>query len=198
MRRTLTLRDGSAVLVRPIEPGDAGRLADAFAGLSPRSRVQRFLGFMGPLTPETLRYFTQVDQRDHLAVVALDEALPAAPLVGVARCIRLEEKPDSADMAITVVDSHQGRGLGTLLLGVLARWIREREAGLRFFRADVLATNGPMLELLEQLGGRVLETYEGTVSLEVPVPGDAEHLPDTPAGRALRAAALGQLSLRAR
>lgn len=198
MIESLTLRDGRAVLVRPIGPDDVGRLAAAFASLSPRSRFQRFLGHMGALSPETLRYFTHVDHRDHLAVVALDPSLPGTPLVGVARCIRLQEAPDAGDMAITVVDSHHGLGLGTLLLGALARWMVEQGAGIKFFRADVLSKNRPMIEILEQLGARVLETYEDTLTFEVPVPGDAEHLPDTPAGRAIRAAAREELVLRTR
>lgn len=198
MIETLTLRDGRLVSVRPIEPGDARRLKAAFEGLTPRSRFQRFLGPMGVLTPETLRYFTDVDQRDHLALVAVDPSRADEPLVGVVRCIRLKDAPDKGELAVTVVDSHQGLGLGTLLVGALARWITERQAGIRSFQADVLTANRPMLEILEQLGARTVEEFEGTLSVELPVPADTEHLPDTPAARAIRAAARGELTVRAR
>jgi hypothetical protein len=42
--RPVTLRDGSAVLIRPVRGADAALLADGFARLSERSRRQRFLG----------------------------------------------------------------------------------------------------------------------------------------------------------
>ena len=78
----------------------------------------------------------------------------------------------------------------------LAAWIRERGAGIDTFRAWVDGGNAPMLDILEQLGAVFVEEEEGTRCLDVPVPADAEHLPDTPAGRALRAAACEELALR--
>jgi len=148
------------------------------------------------LTPATLRYFTEVDQRDHLALVAIDPSLPGRPIVGDVRCIRLREAPWAAEVAVTVVDSHQGLGLGTLLLGALARWIEACAPDITALRADVDAGNAPMLELLEQLGARRLGEEEGTVTLEAPVPRSDEALPATPAGQALRAAARGLLRVR--
>lgn len=192
MRRSLRLRDGRRVEVRPLRAEDAPLLDDAWRRLSPRSRRRRFLGAAEALTPKALRYLTAVDQRDHLAIAALDQGA----LVGVARCIREREAPSTAEMAITVVDSHQGLGLGTLLLGELAAWIRDQAAGIDTFRAWVDGGNAPMIELLEELGAVVVEEEEGTLCFDVPVPDDAERLPDTPAGRALRAAAREELAPR--
>jgi hypothetical protein len=129
--------------------------------------------------------------------VALDPALPGSPLVGVAHCVHLAGSPDVADAAVTVIDSHQGRGLGTLLIELLGRWTHERAAGSRASRVDVLASNQPTLELLGQLGARTNDQGAGTVSLEVSVPKAADDLPATPAGLAIRAAARGDLTLQA-
>ena len=72
--RPVRLRDGSAVLIRPVRPADDGLLADGFTRLSDRSRRMRFLGPKEALSAAELRYFTDVDHRDHEALGALDHA----------------------------------------------------------------------------------------------------------------------------
>ena len=81
--RKVRLRDGWAVLIRPVRPADGGLLADGFARLSDRSRRMRFLGPKETLSAAELRYFTDVDHRDHEALGALDHARGGG--VGIAR-----------------------------------------------------------------------------------------------------------------
>ena len=70
----VVLRDGSAVLIRPVRSTDAALLADGFARLSAASRQMRFLGVKKALSAAELRYFTDVDHHDHEALGALDQA----------------------------------------------------------------------------------------------------------------------------
>jgi RimJ/RimL family protein N-acetyltransferase len=184
------LRDGSEVLLRPILPTDKARLQEGLARLSPTSRYRRFMTGVPAFSARELAYLTEVDQRDHVAWIALDPSDPAQPALGVGRAIRLPDAPGVAEIAVTVVDSHHGRGLGTLLLGVVAR--EAARQGITTLRAWVLASNQPMLEILAQLGARAVPEGEGTVRLDVPL-GGAEALPDTPAGRVLRAIASAQV-----
>lgn len=190
------LRDGSPVLLRPIEPGDKERLRDGLRRLSPTSRYRRFMTGVPDLSARELAYLTEVDQRDHLAWIALDPSAPDLPALGVARAIRLPGEPEVAEAAITVVDSHQGRGLGSLLLAVLAREARRR--GIARFRAWVLASNAPMLELLRRVGAEGVPEGEGVIRVEVPVLPSGAVPADTPAGRVLRAAAAEELRVVAR
>ena len=178
------LRDGTLVLLRPIEPGDKRRLQEGLARLSPTSRFRRFMSAVPELSPRELAYLTEVDQVRHLAWIALDAQAPGQPALGVGRAIALAE-PGVAEAAVTVVDSHQGRGLGTLLLGVLAREALRR--GLTSFRAWVHVSNAPMLELLGELGARGTPEGEGVLRLDVPL--DAPPGLETPATRVLRALA---------
>jgi RimJ/RimL family protein N-acetyltransferase len=178
------LRDGTPVLVRPIRPDDRDQLAAGFRRLSPESRYRRFLTVAESLSDEELRYLTEIDYRNHFAWVAVREDRPEEGL-GVARWVRLREEPTVAEPAITVVDDYQGRGLGTLLLGLLAA--AARAGGIERFRAYVLEENEPMRLLLEQLGATVGHDSPGLLTLEVPL--DPGVVPDTPAGRVLRAAA---------
>lgn len=185
--REFRLRDGRRVLVRPIEAEDGDRLRVGLRQLSPASRYHRFHAAVSELSPEELRSLTDVDQVNHLAWIALDPALPGEPAAGVARCIRLPAEPHTAEVAVTVLDAYQGRGLGTLLLGVLSRSAAAQ--GIRTFRAYVLEDNEAMLRIFRDLGAHVGRLDGGTYQLDIPVPEDPDALPDTPTGRVFRAIA---------
>lgn len=190
---TATLRDGTPVLLRPLGPDDRDLLEEGFARLSPASRYHRFHSTVERLSARRLDYLLDVDQRDHLAWVAVARAGRREVGVGVARAVRLMDEPAVAEAALTVTDDYHGRGAGTLLLGALAR--AARAAGIATFRNYVLAGNDRMLEVLAELGAtRELES-PGVWRVDLPVPAPGDALPDTPAGRAFRAAAEGRLSM---
>ncbi len=146
---------------------DAELLLRGFERLSEESRYRRFLCSMPELSEAMVRYLTDVDHHDHEAVVALDPATGEG--VGVARYVRDRERPERAEAAVTVIDDWQGRGLGTLLLELLA--VRARDEGITRFTALMLASNDEMMELLESLGPvRVIDREAGTVEVEAPLP----------------------------
>ncbi len=195
------LPDGGLVTLRFIEPGDADELRRCFEQLSPRSRDQRFLGGNPRLTDAMLDYLTRVDGDKHVAIVAVRESLDlkSETGLGVARFVRLDDPPDVAEAAITVLDDAQGRGIGRLLMRALATLAAAR--GVRAFRGEVLAANAGMRHLLAEVDARVVPVGDGaaevdaarvTLAFDVPVPpfGDAlEQLPAHPLRRLLRAAA---------
>lgn len=185
------LRDGTRVLLRPIVPADRVRLEEGLRRLSDRSRRLRFHGAVRELTDAQLTYLTEVDQADHVAWVALDEDHPEKPGVGVARFVRVTDEPTVAEAAITVADEYQGRGAGTLLLGLLAGLAHRH--GVRVFRNYVMAENDVMLDLFAELGGRREVEAPGVYRVDLPLPGPDEALPDSPAGRAFHAAARREL-----
>lgn len=190
--RKLTLRDGTCILVRPILPVDKDRLREGFARLSQASRYRRFMTSMEALSDRQLRYFTEIDYSDHMAWVAIDPDHLAHPGLGVARYIRLAEDPTTAEAAVTVLDEQQGRGIGTILLEVLAESARGH--GIRRFRGYVLAENTPMIDILAGLGATV--ALEGALlRVDVPIPESPEGLPDTPTGRVFKSLAKQELPL---
>ena len=83
---TVSLRDGSTVPVRPIEPSDSDRLRRGFERLSDESRYRRFLSPVAQLSESQLRYLTDVDHRDHEALIAI--APESDDAVAVARFVR--------------------------------------------------------------------------------------------------------------
>jgi GNAT superfamily N-acetyltransferase len=163
----IQLRDGSRVRIRQGHRTDRDLLVRVFEHLSAESRYRRFLTPMLELDDAALRFLTAIDHHDHKALIALDEAGTEA--VGVARYVRYPERPGVAEVAVTVVDDWQGRGLGTLLLAAISA--RAREEGVRTFTALMLAFNGEMMHLLRELGAvRIVDRAAGTVEVEVAIP----------------------------
>jgi RimJ/RimL family protein N-acetyltransferase len=158
-----TLRDGSTVLIRQVRRTDAPLLADGFARLSARSRRMRFLSTKTTLSASELRYFTDVDHHDHEALGALSPADGRG--VGIARYIRDPADPEAAEIAVTIADDWQGRGLGTELLVRLSD--RARQAGIGRFTATVSADNVAMPRLLWKMGAELTGRSRGTVDYEV-------------------------------
>ena len=105
---TAELRDGSRIVIRPIEPDDRAGLAQGFERLSPESRYRRFFGPVAHLSERDLDYLTRVDHRDHEALVAIEEETGEG--VGVARYVRTG--PDVAEPAMVVVGRLAGPGCG--------------------------------------------------------------------------------------
>ena len=140
----VVLRDGSTVLIRQVRGTDAPLLADGFARLSPRSRQLRFLGPKTTLSATELRYFTEIDHRDHEAIGALSAADGRG--VGIARYVRDARDPQAAEIAVTVVEDRQGLGAGTELLTQLPG--RGRCEGIRRSTALVSADKTAMTGLL--------------------------------------------------
>ena len=161
--RPVVLRDGSKALIRQVQPADAPLLADGFARLSPQSRRMRFLARKDQLSAAELRYLTDVDHHDHEALGALDQADGRG--VGVARYVRDAEDPDAAEIAVTIIDDWQGRGLGTELLTRLSA--RARSEGICRFTALVAEDNVAMTGLLRKMGASLVGRDPGTVDYEI-------------------------------
>jgi GNAT superfamily N-acetyltransferase len=163
----VTLRDGSRVRIRQGHHSDRQLLLAGFERLSPESRYRRFLAPMPELTEPMIRYLTEIDHRDHEAMIAIDDATRQG--IGVARYVRSKKRPAAAEVAVTVVDDWQGRGLGTLLLEVISA--RAREEGIATFTALMLGTNQDMMDMLMRLDTvRVVDRDLGTVEVEVAIP----------------------------
>ena len=163
--RMVVLRDGSAVLIRQVRSADAPLLADGFARLSAASRQMRFLGVKKTLSAAELRYFTDVDHHDHEALAALNRADGQG--VGIARYIRDADDPRAAEIAVTIVDDWQGRGLGAELLARLSD--RARQEGIRRFTALVGADNVAMTALVRTAGADLVRRESATLVYEIPL-----------------------------
>jgi len=188
-RQAHVLADGTRITLRLIHPEDGEALRRGFARLSPATRFRRFLGGVTELSDEQVRYLTEIDEVNHVAIVAATDShdLKTEVLLGVARFIRLPEEPEVAEAAVVVGDEMQGRGIGRLLLRALAEAARER--GLRTLRAEVLASNTPMRRILGDVGAIVQSDDGATLVVDVPLTSAEEEEKEGFLRRLLRAAA---------
>jgi GNAT superfamily N-acetyltransferase len=139
------------VRVRPIRPSDAQALQAGFDALSETSRYYRFHSGMRHLPERLLRYLTEVDGVDHVALVAftLDE-IETERGVGVGRFVRDASAPSTAELAVTVLDRAHGRGVARRLLTELGQAACAR--GIQTFKMNVIAGNMRARRLLSSLG----------------------------------------------
>jgi RimJ/RimL family protein N-acetyltransferase len=147
----LSLRDGTPAMIWPLLPTDGQALREMFRRLSPESRQRRFLSSLSDLDDAMIqRLVGKVDGVHHIALVLVvlppdGEEWP----VGVARLVQDPADPASAEVAFTVADEWQGRGVGTALADAL---IQRRPAAVTRLRADVEAGNLASLALLTRAG----------------------------------------------
>jgi GNAT superfamily N-acetyltransferase len=161
--RKVLLPDGSAVVVRPICEADAERLQRMFGRLSPTTVYRRFFSPITRPRQSVLRHLATVDHDRREALVALD----GDEIVGVAR-YDASGTAHQAEIAVTVEDAWQHRGLGSLLLRMLTKHATQR--GFDHFFASLLADNRPALSMLHQLAPQArvaldAGAYEATIDL---------------------------------
>lgn len=148
------------IVVKPLSPGDAETVLCVFEGLGPRSRELRFLTAKPRLTGRDLSALTDVDGHDRVALVARRDGRP----IGIARLVRDDSDPASADVAIAVVDAWQDRWVGTRLAHALAD--RAQELGITRFTIEMAQDNEPARRLLHRVADQVTRIGIGNGSVE--------------------------------
>jgi GNAT superfamily N-acetyltransferase len=181
------IADGLSVLIRPIEPADKRRLAEAFDRLSPETRYRRFFAPLERLSDRDLRYLTEVDHHDHEALVAVNPE--NGSIIGVTRYVRAAD-PAEAEVAVVVGDPWQQKGVATVLLERLVE--RAREEGIDHFVALVMSKNDDALEMFRHLapgGSAIRPSASGNLEMVIELPEPGHRLSDTRLGRVLSAVA---------
>jgi RimJ/RimL family protein N-acetyltransferase len=145
----LRARDGRAVTVRFVEPGDAEQLQNYFRSLSTRSRYNRFLGAMSELPHNVLDHFTHVGERDEFSVVATMKAEGFETVVGEAR-YAFHADTERLEFGLSIDDRWQGQGIGAALLRNLE--CRAAAFGAERLFGDTLRSNDAMIALARKSG----------------------------------------------
>lgn len=141
------VRDGTRLFLRPVLPGDNERTINGPVEFSSETIYRRFQSARRP-TVATMAYLFEVDYLDHFVWVLTDGA--DGPVVADARFVREEVDPATAEVAFTVADAYQGRGLGTFLFDALS--VAAAYDGVQRFSARVLADNYSMRKILDRHG----------------------------------------------
>lgn len=146
---TFRLPGGESVVVRAIGPRDAERLQAYMRNLSGSTRRNRFLGALSELAPRELERLTHMGGPSELALIALASA--GGERVMVAETVQVVT-PGSlrCEIALSVTDAWQRKGLGTLLLWETECWARL--VGASSLIGEVLRTNNAMKGLARKAG----------------------------------------------
>jgi GNAT superfamily N-acetyltransferase len=164
-----TMPDGGTYVLRPIMPDDRDGLQRAFHEASAQTRYLRFGLATNTLNDAALTYLTNVDQKEHVAIVATMTSpdLKDERGIGVARLVRSKDHPDVAEAAVAVIDDMQKKGVGRALTYELGRAALVR--GITKLRAEVLHANTTMRAILEKMGAKPItsENCDGLVVYEL-------------------------------
>ena len=144
----LPLAGGPVVRFRHVRPDDEPLVTEAIRTASRETLLHRFFSPIRSVAPDQLRRMLAIDQASELCIVGVVTANDVTRIVCGARYVRLP-RPGAAEIAFTVHDDFQRRGLCSFLLQLLSRLAAT--GGIRRFEADVMASNQKMLNLFRKL-----------------------------------------------
>lgn len=183
------MRDGTPVIVRPLDEADRAAAAEAYRRLSPEARYQRFWTRTGEMLGDAmLDKLVRQDPDTHMTWAVLDPARGFPPMGG-ASWWRNPANPDEAELSAMVLDDDQQRGIGTLLLAVM--WLSAYRAGVGRLVGYTLTENRRAANWMRDCGGEgEWDGYKLAFRWNL---GDLDRLPETAAAADL-ASWLAELS----
>jgi RimJ/RimL family protein N-acetyltransferase len=157
--------------IRAVRHDDRERIVKAFRALGPESIYQRFFVVKKTLSDEELRRLTESDGVHDVVLLATVASVRQETIIGLGRYARIGT---SAEIAFTVEEDYQGRGIATELLRKLVSIARRH--GVSQFEADVLPDNAPMLKVFQRSGLAMEETQaDGIVHLTLWLDDDSKN-----------------------
>jgi ribosomal protein S18 acetylase RimI-like enzyme len=161
--RQAVLRDGTPVRIRLAHPDDEAKVMAAFGKLDKESVYTRYFSFKKELSSADLALLYANDGQKRVALVVMLGA--GAEEIAIAGCSYVVEATPAgklaAEVAFTVEEDYQGRGIAGMLLDALAGIAREHD--IDWLAADVLASNAAMLAVFRRSGLPLETRREGGV-----------------------------------
>jgi acetyltransferase len=163
--RRVTLRDGTAILVRPVRPEDEPLYPPFFAAVTPTDLRLRFFAQVKDFSHGFIARFTQIDYARAMAFIAIEEATGA--MLGVVR-LHSDANYETGEYAILIRSDLKGRGLGWLLMQMIIEYARAE--GIRSIAGQVLHENTTMLDMCRELGFHIASDPQEPSSVIVTLP----------------------------
>jgi len=160
--RHMKMRDGTAVLVRPVRPDDEPLYLPFLAAVTQADLRLRFFAPVKDFNHPFIARFTQIDYARAMAFIAIEESSGA--MLGVVR-LHADANYEAGEYAILVRSDLKGHGLGWLLMQLIIEYARAE--GLRLIRGQVLQENTTMLDMCRQLGFEIAHDPQEPAALVV-------------------------------
>ncbi len=150
--KTVVLKDGRFVLLRPAASVDSAGVRDLFHGLSDRDVYTRFFRKVRGLSDRDVQRLCNLNFENEVAFVACEGPRENAQVVAHA-CYFVDPSTNLAETAFMVHPAWQGSGLGSALQRHMAEHAQQR--GVRGFVAEILSSNENMIRLARASAGVV-------------------------------------------
>ncbi len=162
----LILRDGSSAILQVAGPGDKEAMASFFAGLPEKSSFLRFFTFSKPSDRLIETFCDRSDPHKRLTLVVRRSVEDSFRIIAAGSYMALDQT--TAEVAMVVHDTFQGKGIGTILLERLA--LLAVMHGFRSFRAVMMIENKAMLDVFRDSGFQCrTRTDRGYVEVDLSV-----------------------------
>jgi acyl-CoA hydrolase/GNAT superfamily N-acetyltransferase len=160
LRTTYLLNDGTQLNFRPIHPTDEPRMRGLFYQLSEATIYYRFMGYQKRVSRQQIQDFVYIDHRNDVTIVGTVPEAHGEEIIAMGSYY-LDAKTNLAEVAFTVSDKWQNKGIGTFLLNYLIRIARRN--GIRGFTAEVLRENKAMQAVINKSNCKIKSKFNGNV-----------------------------------
>jgi len=160
LKRYVTLKDGSRVLLRPIMPSDVTLKQHFFYALSKESIKRRYLGSLSLMPLRRIWPYVVVDYVNEMSIVGTIMENENETIIAMGSYSRIPNT-ETAEISLVVRDDWQNKGLGTILFNYLAEIARKR--GIKSFTAWILLENTRMMHILRKSGYPIKYRIEGNL-----------------------------------
>ena len=160
LKRYVTLKDGTRVLLRPIMPSDATLKQHFFYALSKESIKRRYLGSLSLMPLRRIWPYVIVDYMNEMSIVGTIMENENETIIAMGSYSRIPNT-ETAEVSLVVRDDWQNKGLGTILFNYLAEIARKR--GIKSFTAWILLENTKMMHILRKSGYPMRYRIEGNL-----------------------------------
>lgn len=151
-KHEMPIKDGVILTMSPIIRSDKELFEEGIEELSLESRFARFGQGVSSLSQQELDYLTDVDQRSHVAW----GAAIAEEAAGVGRYI-VQDDGTNAEVAVTVLDAMQRRGIGSALFAALVAVARAD--GIHELAFETRADNEAVMSMISDFEISPLVSY---------------------------------------
>lgn len=170
MESTFTMPGGEELHVRPITPADEDKVRDLIYSYSPETILHRFFHHVPAWPHKDLQRLIEVDYRKDIILVATEKIDPEAERIVAVGRYHINPATGAAEVAFSMREEFQGKGLGTHLCQRIIDIARNR--GVTTFYAEIMADNTAMIRLFHRcaLGPVQSHLTEGVYELKFTLP----------------------------
>ena len=155
--KTVSLKGGRQVLIRPTRPDDVHMMQELFHRLSEKDKIKRFFRKIMSLSYKDAQRLCNVNQESNVAFIAVSGTRENERIVGTC-CYYLQHATNLGEVAYMISPDWQGSGLGTALQNHMME--HAKRCGISGFAADILAENEQMIALIKKCSSKVSMTRE--------------------------------------